>query len=53
MTKSKIRAMDVSFPNSSYPEAQDFFRGIFKHPQQRITLDQMLAHPWLAKAKEL
>jgi len=52
-TKTKIRAMEVSFPNSSYPEAQDFFRRIFKHPHQRITIDQMLAHTWLAKAREL
>jgi len=53
MTKAKIRAMDVTFPNGNYPEAQDLFKRIFKHPQQRITIDQMLAHPWLAKARNL
>jgi serine/threonine protein kinase len=48
-TKGRIRAMDFSVPHNNYPEATDMFKKIFRHPKDRITLPQLLVHPWLQK----
>jgi serine/threonine protein kinase len=52
-TKAKIRALNYGFRNrpsigvGPYPLAEDLFKKIFVHPANRITLEHILAHPWL------
>ena len=50
-TKAKIRSLNYSFRKvqgqAPYLQAEDLFKRIFVHPANRITLEQILAHPWL------
>lgn len=52
-TKARIRSLKFGFPtkkhsSSTLVQAENLFRRIFVHPANRITLEEVLAHPWLA-----
>lgn len=49
-TKTRIRALSYSFPHpGKFPEAEDLFRRIFKRPQERISLAEIVKHPFYCK----
>ncbi|TNV79772.1 hypothetical protein FGO68_gene1806 [Halteria grandinella] len=49
-TKLLIRQIKYTFPHpGKFPEAEEFFAQIFVLPQERITLEEMLEHEWLAE----
>ncbi len=52
-TKDKIRRIKYNIPQLRsgfrYPEAEDLFKRIFVLPQNRISLVEILDHPWLTK----
>jgi len=56
-TKAKIRALKFGFPpkrptsSPTLVEAENLFRRIFVHPAKRISLEEILAHPWLAPCR--
>jgi aurora kinase len=53
-TKARIRSLKFGFPtkkssnNSTLHLAENLFRRIFVLPANRISLEEVLAHPWLA-----
>ena len=46
--KTNLRDLKYYFPTEISEELQDFFKKIFVYEEERITLAQMLQHPWLA-----
>lgn len=49
-TYKRISTIDLHFPEHIGPDACDMIRGLLRHdPLERLTLDQVLAHPWIAK----
>ena len=46
ITKQKIRELNYSFPNSNYPEGCDLIKNILVRPSRRVTLAQILEHPF-------
>jgi len=46
ITKQKIRELDYSFHNSNYPEGCDLIKKILVRPSRRVTLAQILEHPF-------
>ena len=45
-TKQKIRDLNYIFPNSDYPEGCDLIKKILVRPSRRVTLAQILEHPF-------
>ena len=44
---------DFNFPNDLTPEAQAIVKGMIKlNPRDRLTIPQILAHPWLKETNE-
>lgn len=58
-TKARIRSLKFGFPprklgtSTTIGLAEDLFRRIFVHPANRITLEEILVHPWLAGYQNL
>ena len=45
-TKKNIREFNYTFPNSNYPEGCDLIKKILVRPSWRVTLAQILEHPF-------
>lgn len=49
-TYKRITRVDLSFPDFVSPEAVDLIRRLLvKNPEQRLSLDMVLSHPWIRK----
>lgn len=49
-TYSRIRKVDIQFPDHVSALARDFIRSLLKKkPSERMSLDNMLVHPWVVE----
>ncbi|TDH69888.1 hypothetical protein CCR75_006246 [Bremia lactucae] len=49
-TYRRIAHVDVKFPSHVSPEARDLLLKILRHdPQQRLSLERVLEHPWITQ----
>lgn len=46
-----VKKLKYDVPDSFSPELKDLFNSIFTTPDKRLTLDQLLKHPWLNPKK--
>ncbi|KAL1917406.1 uncharacterized protein VTP21DRAFT_3799 [Calcarisporiella thermophila] len=52
-TYKKIRNVELTVPEYVSADAKDLIEGLLRYePEKRLTLDQVLAHPWILKHRE-